>query len=77
MQAMMNELQKIHAVQKRLGDKEKEMPLELKADINNFLWSNLPMNTLLGDADDLALALYSIIGQMYEGKTLKEIAQRK
>jgi len=39
-----------------------------------MLWKMLPASIKLGDADDLATAIYSIISQLYEGKSLRDIA---
>lgn len=64
------------SVQRRLKALDEMVePDDLKVRINEFLWGHLPESTTLGDADDLACAIYVIIGKLRFGKTIQEIAQ--
>ena len=76
MEAIQKELK--NSIQMRERSENKligEIPPDgLKVTINEFLWSNLPGNIRINAAEDLSYAIYSVICQLYEGKTLKQIA---
>lgn len=77
MLAIQEELRAVENHRAHSPIKPNEETEELKVEINTFVWTHAPRSMSLGDADDLALALYSLFGQLHEGKTLKEIAERK
>jgi len=75
---MAEEIQKLrsfNATDKALGDmiesverktEQRKMPDDLKVTINTILWSNLPPDTTLEEADKIACELYFKIQEMWE-----------
>lgn len=38
---------------------------ELKREINNFLWVNLPRSATLGEADNVAVEVHSLVSRLW------------